>query len=274
MRRAPGRAQRASIADGGRAGAQTSHTPRALRYALLVDDRPPSSEPRESDLDRVPLAELLTQLFAAQRALSPEDLSVLRARPDLASAADRAALLERAVSSDPQGTLRVADERLVTWLVESVTRDRFQKARPSLQRLWASRGAPALSALARKGLEKMGDRTARQAKQLDEARAAGALRWDAHHPSPLAAAVAGQFELAPETAFDRVGHLLSRESAATETGAQLAKDVLFYLAYHAAESSGEPRWVESLRALQSDRRLAISVRQALAAFEAVREPRG
>ncbi len=237
-----------------------------------MDDHRPSSEPRESDLAAVPLDALLEQLFAAQRRLSPEDLSVLRARPDLASAAERAALLAHAACSDSKGTLRVADERLVAWLVESVTKDRFQKARPSLQRIWAGRGAPALSALARKGLERMGDRAARQAKQLDEALAAGNLRWDAHHPSPLAAAVAGQFELAPETAFDRVGHLLSRESAATETGAQLAKDVLFYLAYRAAEASGEPRWVESLRALDGHGRLAISVRQALAAFAAVPVP--
>ena len=239
-----------------------------------MDESHPPSEPRESDLDRVPLDALLAQLFAAQRTLSAEDLSALRTRPDLASAAERAALLERAASSDSNGMLRVADERLVTWLVEAATKDRFQKTRPSLHRLWAGRGAPALSALARKGLEKMGDRTARQAKQLDEALAAGALRWDAHHPSPLAAAVAGQFELAPETAFDRVGHLLARESAATETGAQLAKDVLFYLAHHAAESSGEPRWVESLRALDGHRRLALSVRRALAALEAVRGPGG
>jgi hypothetical protein len=220
-----------------------------------------------ADLRGVPLDALLAELAEGRRALAAADVEQLAARPDLAGSAERLALLDRAASSMPGGALRVADEALVRWLLESLTKDRFQKAQAVFKRIWAGGGAPSLSELAQRGLDKMGERTARQAKELDKALAQAALRWDPHHPSPLAAAIAGLFDLAPATAFDRLGHLLSAERVATETGAQLAKDLVAYVAHRSADVSADARWLRALATLSRDARLKVAIKQALGAFD-------
>lgn len=222
------------------------------------------------DFARQPLEEVVAALFAGAAPLSADDLDTLCTRPDLASSAERLALLERAVVHGPGREMRLASEALVAWLVTSLTRDRFQKARPVLSRLWGGRGASAISTSARRGLDEMGDRTARQARAIDDALAKGTIPWDVHHPSKMEPAIAGLIELAPETAFDRVGPLLARERVTTDTGAQLAKDVLWQLQHRAPEIGGDPRWIDALDALAGVGRLRLPVAHARQALDTAR----
>jgi hypothetical protein len=178
---------------------------------------------------------------------------------------ERLALLDRVATVGLDHALAARDEREALWLIESLTKDRYQKSRESLLAIWTSTGYPNVREAARRGLDKLGERSARRAGELQSMLERNAIAPSSeplpYEPSRL---VAELFALQPATAFDRLGAYVAPASLLTFTGAAIARWVFRTLATspHWVRSK-DPRWIDAAARVARDERVATYAKGVL-----------